>query len=642
MFNDYPYTNFNEINLDWIMSEDKKQNDELTSLDTRVTALESGGVSSAEEIYYCDYGTTTNAEIETALGNDKIPVCIYNNRLFILSSKVGTTYHVFFNGDNVQTRRLIVSSNIWSNDTTDLAPENSPGLTGTPTAPTPNGGDSTTKIATTQFVDYLRCGVADNFYAQVDYLTGDYVFYQGTLYKFKVDHPAGAWIGTDVDTAVICNDLSSLYWCVTPEMFGAVGDGVTDDSNAVSTAITFCKNHNKILCGKTGSIYGITYTIDFSNLDVSFNRARIKALSSIQWLIKVNHTDYSAHIVQNLVVDCNNGAGGIRYELAAHDTLNNVSIVNCNQTALRVESGGGLLAHDCYIYGTTASTSQGISISTSDCNFEQIIIKDCHTGIRCAGTNKFTCVHAWMSHNCDDTVCFYHTSGNTTLVECTLDTYRTAIHRNTDAVLEVIGCTYYINSILWDSTQTPRVVAFESSALPYSANIHFIGCSFDPLNTAAVICADNYTRMSFFNCFFKDGITGVVNNVGITLSSKFSASSAFTYVRFYQDNDKYAVLDALIEPTAEFTNGYITLGTIPSIYLYPADDNGTGFNARGHALLYLDNLTATETMTVGIVVNPNNGIISINTPGTLTASRVKLVEVHMMYKVKKSLDYYRG
>ena len=116
MIFDYPNTDFNQINLDWLLDEDRKQNDKLNTLDTRVTALESGGTSSQEEIFYCAYGTTTNAEIEAALSNDMIPVCVYNNRLYILSSRVNSTYHVFFSGDQVQTRQLIVSGNIWSNN----------------------------------------------------------------------------------------------------------------------------------------------------------------------------------------------------------------------------------------------------------------------------------------------------------------------------------------------------------------------------------------------------------------------------------------------------------------------------------------------------------------------------------------------
>ena len=35
----------------------------------------------------------------------------------------------------------------------ELAPKNSPALTGTPTAPTPTAGDDSTKIATTAFVN---------------------------------------------------------------------------------------------------------------------------------------------------------------------------------------------------------------------------------------------------------------------------------------------------------------------------------------------------------------------------------------------------------------------------------------------------------------------------------------------------------
>lgn len=104
-------------------------------------------------------------------------------------------------------------------------------------------------------------GLASIFSDARDYSAGDYVIYGGILYEFITDHNAGAWNISDVHAVnmgdevadlkiqlagnpyqmpYIKGDGSGLGWFhlfVTPEMFGAVGDGNTDDTNAVQLAL---------------------------------------------------------------------------------------------------------------------------------------------------------------------------------------------------------------------------------------------------------------------------------------------------------------------------------------------------------------------------------------------------------------------
>lgn len=39
-FNDFPYTNLNEVNLDWIVDTMRQMQEEIEDLQARVTALE--------------------------------------------------------------------------------------------------------------------------------------------------------------------------------------------------------------------------------------------------------------------------------------------------------------------------------------------------------------------------------------------------------------------------------------------------------------------------------------------------------------------------------------------------------------------------------------------------------------------------
>ena len=52
--------------------------------------------------------------------------------------------------------------------------------------------------------------VAPDFSASTAYAAGDYVFYGGTLYRFKADHAAGAWIGTDAVSVTMASEVFGL------------------------------------------------------------------------------------------------------------------------------------------------------------------------------------------------------------------------------------------------------------------------------------------------------------------------------------------------------------------------------------------------------------------------------------------------
>lgn len=53
-------------------------------------------------------------------------------------------------------------------------------------------------------------GIAGDFSTSVDYAAGDYVFKDGTLYRFTAAHAAGAWSGTDATAAVATGDMITL------------------------------------------------------------------------------------------------------------------------------------------------------------------------------------------------------------------------------------------------------------------------------------------------------------------------------------------------------------------------------------------------------------------------------------------------
>lgn len=93
---------------------------------------------------------------------------------------------------------------------------NSPAFTGSPTAPTPTAGDSSTKLATTKFVadaiennSTTQQSIAGDFDTSLNYEVGDYVYYDNNLYRFIGTHAAGQWVSTEVEPVSITSDLQN-------------------------------------------------------------------------------------------------------------------------------------------------------------------------------------------------------------------------------------------------------------------------------------------------------------------------------------------------------------------------------------------------------------------------------------------------
>lgn len=76
----------------------------------------------------------------------------------------------------------------------------------------------------------LLAAIAPTFSTSTAYAEGDYVWYDGDLYKFTIAHSAGAWTGSDAAAAVFATDIADLK--------SAIGDlddlETTDKSNLVA------------------------------------------------------------------------------------------------------------------------------------------------------------------------------------------------------------------------------------------------------------------------------------------------------------------------------------------------------------------------------------------------------------------------
>lgn len=80
-----------------------------------------GGGGSVEELFQVIYGTTTNAEIETAFGAGKFCVCIYDGFIYPLTNRNSATKHIFSVVVNQIRKQIKCDGDTWSTSNVTLA-----------------------------------------------------------------------------------------------------------------------------------------------------------------------------------------------------------------------------------------------------------------------------------------------------------------------------------------------------------------------------------------------------------------------------------------------------------------------------------------------------------------------------------------
>lgn len=82
---------------------------------TKVSDLtnDSGFITSADDIYWCTYNTTTSAEIESALSNGKLPCVKYNDYVYTLRFRNSSTNHRFVCNYGGKEKSIACQSGTW-------------------------------------------------------------------------------------------------------------------------------------------------------------------------------------------------------------------------------------------------------------------------------------------------------------------------------------------------------------------------------------------------------------------------------------------------------------------------------------------------------------------------------------------------
>lgn len=420
-------------------------------------------------------------------------------------------------------------------------------------------------------------------------------------------------------------DYKGLQVDITPEMFGAVGDGSTNDKTALQNAIDYCIAHNQPLFFNAKSHYAVGDQIMIvdppSNFHIWGNGASIVALagyslSANKFCIYITQTGTryaDMTYLENIKIDCNNVCAGLQVDHGYDFTFENINVRNCKTVAINCLSGGECYFNNIAIHCVhNSGDSTGLQIQSSDYHFTDVVIIDADRAIYNASSSMYTRVHAWNTSGCADTYYFVHNAGYPILVQCHADTYETAYYRETDRPIMLIGCVYYINSNLYDSSATPVVFKFTSNSIGYSGNIKCVNCIFDALRTE-VKMTESVHKIQMVNCSKKGTINLYDNGTSINLSNGTTDTGLSVNAnRITQEADylHYYFILNLTDVDLIGTNAK-TIGTISNTRFRPK-------TFLVYPCMFVTDEYATNVISGYITINNNNGVVQVkpNSAGT--------------------------
>lgn len=178
--------------------------------------------------------------------------------------------------------------------------------------------------------------------------------------------------------------LKVLKDYVTPEMYGAVGDGITDDTTAVSDAF----NSGKIvICNNTYLISGITINGPVNIFGGKF----VCDNSNPAYLINVKSDNVR---ISDASFDCSNNANGIGVNMGltticSNVIISNCKIINCNggsvsSLGIAVNRSYGVVIDKCevsHVVNNNSKATRGIYFNRSNfCTIKNCTVYEIHSG----------------------------------------------------------------------------------------------------------------------------------------------------------------------------------------------------------------------------------------------------------------------
>lgn len=456
-------------------------------------------------------------------------------------------------------------------------------------------------------------------------------------------------LGSDVDANVEELNLKTPW--VTPEMFGAKGDGVTDDTIAIQEAINACINEKRLLMLNKNHTYLIKSQLNITDyIDIEGNGARIKAGDSMNYVLYFsiypkyddsgetdvwNRTDIEGNsFVRNIVLDCNSLAtNGLRTS-GYMVWFDSITVINVNGIGLDLNG----ISHFAHVHVTCNPTpnSIGVRVWSGDNYLTDIVVVDAKEAYV---INKYVRLQhstAWIKTPSQYPGSVFFHDINTdmsliyTIIECYIDTYQTmfkADKRLHDP--KFICCRYQMNDEVTDGNTEDSYLLYGVNAdASWFQNVVFSNSVFiGNINNYTQLCNAESCRANF-----------EINNTFIHMSK--ARNSVYNQITppagvtahnlrvVKQGTLTHLSIDVTINvPATDATSNYniVTLGKLIG-YLKPLVDVNFAYDIRvtGANEYYV-------TRFYGGKINATNGNIMLMIPNDLLTETAMRATVELTF-----------
>ena len=241
------------------------------------------------------------------------------------------------------------------------------------------------------------------------------------------------------------NEKIKLYG-ITPEDFGAIGDGITDDTEALQAALNMSATTGvKLISGKDKK-YKVSSNLYLTgHINVDFGNATILADVGVTQVLKLEVTgvrnDYGSQF-SNIIIDGNNIANvGLNAYFGRKSIYENIQIKNTTEIGLIADNNHEVTFSAIHIENSPI----GIHVVQTDMTFTHIFLRECHKGIVIdAGHNIYDDVHGWLVNlSAGSTLIEQNTGGIGTFSKIYVDNYQYGFKINNYVRSVYNNCRYF-------------------------------------------------------------------------------------------------------------------------------------------------------------------------------------------------------
>lgn len=268
-----------------------------------------------------------------------------------------------------------------------------------------------------------------------------------------------------------------------PEWFGAKGDGVTDDSQAIQKTINAFDNVH---------FQNRTYIAD--NLIVekaSFflkgeKNSTIKAKQGSDYILRifVTYRKVGQRAISNLTFDCNNVSDNGLLLNCVQTKCENIIVLNPKSNGILANNNGftvgapfELLLNNIFIENRSSLTSSyngiGINLDCSDCTVKDYVSVNMHISAIIGGANVIDNIHPYCGSPIFENSVGIQVNGlGNTISNCYFDCVFKGVIASRTTVLT--NCKFYISEGLYKATNnSPVFITSLNDAIIYADHCYF-------------------------------------------------------------------------------------------------------------------------------------------------------------------------